>query len=445
MRNHSKPMILVAGVALAGVGSGVARAQSTDGYHTYQNFPVVVDSGSYTQRFVLRNSDPANSVQLDAIYFPGNGTSQAQPIACPDVTIPAGGQSVFASLRELCPALPAGSQFGFLSLAESDGANRPFAGFSRVSNSAGNGFAVESFPGHTFTGANTVVTGIRRLAATGSTPAFQTNCFIAALGESGAGEWDYLGAGDPVGATVVGPYEVAYTVFDSAGVWLGSNTVDVGQGNLVRLLDVFAAAGVPAGNYNDASVRFQMFGDGQPALMTFCTVQDNSSFGADFRIGKQERPNDANSVGVVQDDHTRRNTSESADTPTSYEFARPFTLLAGASRHNTHVMYFHHPDRVFCELVDPGTGVRALPAYGLEMRLLEQSVVVAGGDGVTGFDSIYLGDKPARNNGASARYTVEVENSVPLAVDKPYRLHCQSGSGHTRGDIIEYNLPSEKF
>ena len=79
------------------------------------------------------------------------------------------------------------------------------------------------------------------------------------------------------------------------------------------------------------------------------------------------------------------------------------------------------------------------------MRLLEQSVVVAGGDGVTGFDSIYLGDKPARNNGASARYTVEVENSVPLAVDKPYRLHCQSGSGHTRGDIIEYNLPSEKF
>ena len=142
---------------------------------------------------------------------------------------------------------------------------------------------------------------------------------------------------------------------------------------------------------------------------------------------------------------------------TSYTFGTPnrtFSLATGGSKHNIHVMYFRHPDWVQCELINPTTGVRALTGYGLEMRMLRSDGnvgvsdvnVVAGGDNSTGWGEVYLGDKADRDNGNNTRYTIEVENnSGNLAGDIPYRLHCQSGSGSTLGDIIEWHASGEKF
>jgi hypothetical protein len=110
------------------------------------------------------------------------------------------------------------------------------------------------------------------------------------------------------------------------------------------------------------------------------------------------------------------------------------------------VMYFRLPDYVQCELIDPATNVRALAAYGLEMRMIDQQgFIVAGGTDVVHFDSLYLGDKASRNSGANTRYTIDVEASTSTTTARPYRLHCVSGSGHTLGDIVRFNEAVDRF
>ena len=90
---------------------------------------------------------------------------------------------------------------------------------------------------------------------------------------------------------------------------------------------------------------------------------------------------------------------------------------------------------------------RALPAYGLEMRMLDQEgVIVAGGNAVTGWSDVFLGDKTDRNNGANTRYTIEVEDSeTNTGSVRAYKLHCRSGSGHTLGDLIRYQEGTGRF
>ena len=420
---------------LAMAGATPALAQSTDGFHAIQVFPVVVDSASFTQHFTFKNPDAANAVTLSTIYFPADGTTQAVNMGCPAITIPAGGQKVFTSLRGICPTLAAGSQFGFLYAAVTGATQGLFSGYSRVSNSAGSGFSVEAFPGHTFTSADTIVTGLRRRAAAGGSPAFQTNCFVGNLHD-------------------VTPFlhlnsTINYTLYSNAGATLGSGIMQMTPGRMIRMLDVFAAAGAPAGDYDDAYVVFGETGTGEPGLMSFCTVQDNTSFGADFRIGKQFRGYGTQYSGIgAQDDHVSRDTTVAFDIKmTGDTTPRAFSIPAAGTTPsaNTHVVYFRHPDYAACEIIDPATNIRAVAAYGLEMRLRDQYLnTLAGGANIQGFARIYLGDKTDRNNGANTRYTIEVESTtVNTAAVRPYKLHCQSGSGHTLGDIVKFNSAAQ--
>ncbi|MCX7042511.1 MAG: hypothetical protein NT117_07460 [Gammaproteobacteria bacterium] len=430
-----KPFRILASAALlASFLPAFAQAQTTDAYHAIQVFPVVVDSASFTQKFTFRNPNTTNALVISSQYFPGTGTTQPGAIACPDIVVPISGEAVVASLRDFCPGLAAGSQFGYLYTFENGGYARPYAAFSRVSNGAGNGFSVEAFAAHTFTSADSTVIGLRRLAAGGGRPAFQSNCFIGNLNEVTAPV-------TPVTTTVTA------TVYSSAGVALGNAAIDLVPGRLTRLLDIFAAAGVPAGDYDNATVRFVESGVGEPGLMSFCTVQDNSSFGADFRIAKQEFGDTLADVGA-KDGNVRRNSTVSADVATSDGPGRPFEILAGALGINVHVMYFRHPDWIQCEIINPGTGVRALNSYGLEMRLVDPDGVtaLAGGNGITGFGALFLGDKTERNFGANTRYTIEVEsNGNNTGAVRAYSLHCQSGSGHTAADLIRYNDQTLRF
>ena len=428
-----KKIALAAGFSLlATTAASPVLAQSTDGFHVIQVFPVVVDSAAFTQRFTFKNPDAAIAATIAITYFPGTGSSQAGGLDCPNVTVPANGQTVVTSLRTLCPALAAGSQFGYVYAVSANAENLLFSGYSRVSNAAGNGFSVEAFPAHTFTSADTIVSGIRRRAASGNAPAFQTNCFIGNVAD--------------VTPNLNTNSDLTYTVYSSAGTSLGSGALQLTPGKLTRLLDVFGAANVPAGDYEDASVVFSELGAGEPGLMTYCTVQDNSSFGADFRIGKQLKGWGTQYAGTgQQDDHVGRNSIVGFDIKmTGDTTARAFSIPASATG-NTHVVYFRHPDWVMCEIIDPATNVRALPAYGLEMRLRDQYLnTLAGGAGIQGFTRIYLGDKTDRNNGTNARYTIEVESStVNTTAVRPYKLHCQSGSGHTLGDIVKFNIPAQ--
>ena len=424
--NTLKNLALAASLTFAGLAANTTCAQSTDGFHTIQVFPVVVDSGSFAQRFTFRNKN-SSDVTINMRYYPGAGTAQATPINCGNHVVTAGDDRTFSSLHSICSGLPLGSHFGFLYTYEVNNENLPYAAYSRISNPQGQGFSVEAFPAHTFSSATTTVSGLRRLAASGAVPAFQTNCFAANLNEITAGA-----------GTVT---EVDIALYTASGTQIGgTTTLQLAPGKITRMLDIFEFVGTAPGNYDNVRARFSEFGDDEPGLMTFCTVQDNTSFGADFRIGKQE---------VLQDDHVKRLSTTSADVAMSSLASRTFSIPASNFHHNTHVIYFRHPDWVQCEIINPSTGLRAAASYGLEMRLLASNgtTVVAGGQLVTGFGETYLGDKTERNDGANDRYTIEVENSLGpgLSGVRPYRLRCQSGSGHTYPDTIRVNAALEQF
>ena len=417
---------ILAGLLVGASMAQLASAQSTDGFHGIQIFPVVVDSSSFAQRFFFVNTNEADVI-VQPIFYPGDGTPQALlgPVICPTVLVPALGTKAVTSLRTMCPTLVAGNAFGFLYTRETNPQTMPYAGYSRVSNPSGIGFSVEAFPAHTFTSADSVVPGIRRLAATNFSPAFQTNCFMANLNQ--------LNPGGPTAT-------IQYDLFQSdQGSSFAGGQVVLPPGRLVRLLDVFAAAGAPAGDYNDADIRFSEVGDDDPGIMAFCTVQDNTSFGADFRIAKQEFGN----WGVgSQDGHVvRTEARETAD-----EFGHVFQINSGNNA-NTHVTFFRHPDYVQCAILDANTFNPLPVSYGLEMRLLDRDGnVVAGGNNITQFGEVYLGDKNQRDFGANTMYSIEVESAVISGSVRPYALYCQSDSGHPAWyNIVKYEEPVDRF
>ncbi len=406
--------------------SSTAVAQSTDGYHAIQVFPIVVDSASFAQRFHFRATASGDDFPIDLKYYPAQGTAQSTSLMCPSFVMPALGERRFSSLRELCPALVSGTAFG--TLVASTNSGQVFAAFSRVSNPAGNGFSVEAFPANTFTTAFTAVAGLRRLAAQPGAPAFQTNCFVGNLAE--------LGPGVPAAAS-----EVNVSLGNSSGVLLGQALVTVPPGQLVRLLDVFAVAGLPTGDFDDVVATFESFGP-DSGLITFCTVQDNTSFGADFRIGKQEYAFSV--VPGAQDEGAMRWTfNDAEDAIDSEVVGAAFAIPAGASR-NIHLFYFRHPDVISCGLLD-NNGNDITATYGLEMRLRVHDPdgwrVLAGGNDITAFFGLYLGDKIRHGFGANTTYQLEVEsNGQNAGAIRPYVIGCISGSGHSKGELMRKGL-----
>jgi hypothetical protein len=428
MKQLSRAFSALAAACAALCLAGPAHAQTTDGYHSILVFPVVVDTAAFTQRFSFGN--PSNAaISVNVKYFPAEDTSQATPLDCGNVAIPAGQVHTFTSLRQMCAGLASGSQFGFVYMRETESRGAPFTAYSRVSNPQGNGFSVEAFPASTFGALEARSIGVRRLAASGGNPAFQTNCFVGAINNVNAGAtpsfttWVdvYAGTGGKIGATMVVP---------------------VTPGKLTRILDVFAFVGAPAGDYDNAQVRFSHDASDMAGLLNFCTVQDNTSYGADFRIAKQEHPFDYELVGP-QDDHAVRSGIESQDA-----FGRVFELGTGAAAANTHLVYFKHPDWIECRLLDPLLDTPPTNSYGVEMRLVEADTgaVLAGGAGIQGFTQIYTGDKTDRNNGANTRYFLQVEsNGLNTGSTRPYRVQCGSGSGHTRVDLVAYKEALNRF
>ena len=77
-------------------------AQSTDGYHSIQVFPVVVDTASFAQQFNFTTPN-LFPVTLKPTYYPGSDSaaSAVVPVTCPDIVIPANGNVSRASLRAI--------------------------------------------------------------------------------------------------------------------------------------------------------------------------------------------------------------------------------------------------------------------------------------------------------------------------------------------------------
>ena len=414
----------------------LAAAQSTDGYHSIQVFPLVVDTASFKQRFNLHNNNDY-AIDLRVNYYPEK-TTTATAITCPHVYINLASERVFTSLRALCPALPSlGSQFGFLVLTDQTPGNpgvNTFSGFSRISNPQGNGFTVEAFAANQFNSAALHVTGLRRLAATPGSPAFQTNCFL--------GNMPLFDPGNTPAST-----NVHYTLHDKSGFQIGVGDEALLPGQFKRLYEVFTVAGLLTGDQDDAMLRVNYANVSQAGLIAFCTVQDNTSYGADFRIAKQAAASTLFNPGVTP---AAKDILAVRDVLVDHDaLGRPFEIPPGVYS-NTHVVYFRQPDYVTCEIINPATGLRADPSYGLEIRSVGPNETPgAGGNNAVALPSSaptgYLGDK---ENGSSAndRAVIEVEDSeTNSAANRPYKLHCRTGSGTTGYDILRYKEPIGRF
>jgi len=244
--------------------SSLAAAQTSAGLATTLVFPLSAQTPSFSAEVTLFNPG-ANALTAAVSFYEGNNSGAPGPKVCNDVTVSAG-RSVQLTLATQC-ALGIGGHFGLLVIADRalPQAN-PFYGYMRVQTPQGQGFSVEGFPVSNFNNQVSHSTGLKRQAAA---PAFQTNCFVGSLDQPVSYELRLFN--DTSGAQIGGTLSGSLQPFQQ-----------------FRYLDVFGANGVnaPAGDQFNVRAQFTQTSGGSANLIGFCTVQDNASLGADFRIAK---------------------------------------------------------------------------------------------------------------------------------------------------------------
>ena len=261
LHHHWLLVVLALGCAL---GAATARAQTAFGAATTIVFPVVASTSTFTGEVTLYNPN-ATDVTVGLNYYDANGLAAPGTKPCNDVLLPAN-ESVQFTVASQCTLGP-GSHFGLLAVSDLAFTHSVF-GYSRTQNNAGAGFSIEGFPVSNFTMDTAYVAGLKRSAAP---PTYQTNCFVGSLS-------------DPV------TYDLSL-YDDSTGTQVGSTVSgSLGAWELVRYLDIFSVAGAAAGDYANVRAQFTRTSAGTQQMLGFCTVQDNVSFGADFRIAKSVLP-----------------------------------------------------------------------------------------------------------------------------------------------------------
>jgi len=382
-------------------GASRAHAMSIDGAGTIMVLPVIAQTPTFTSEVTVFNPQSA-TVDYTVQFYGANGTATVGAVACSNLTIPAN-TAVQFSLASQCPSLNPGSNFGRMTISEQALTSQPFFVYSRVSsNCCGEGFSIEGFPVGTFEGGTGYVTGLRRQAAA---PGYQTNCFVASNGEA-AGYRLVLkngATGAQIGAALTGA--------------LGAN-------EMIRFLDIFSAVGAAPGDYSNVRAEISEDTTGEPTVIGFCTVQENVSFGSDFRIAKTLEPHDQARQRSVSASATR--------------LGQPFTVILNGPllTKNTHVVYFRHPDRISCSLTGANTAQ-------LEMQIKDpENNVVGGGNNLASTGEFATGAKSAVNGGTNGRWLIEVSgrSELILPIVLPYGITCTSGNGSTFPDLIDTSL-----
>jgi hypothetical protein len=244
----------------------VATAQTTAGSGTTIVIPVTAETGSFASEVTLFN--PGSSLLTASVKFYEANNSPSPPPGlkvCNDINVSAN-RSVQFQIATQC-ALGSGDHFGLLVLADKTvPQTHVFYGYSRVQNPKGIGFSVEGFPAQDFNNQVSHATGLKKQAAS---PTYQTNCFVGSLDQAVSYQLKLFNGttGAQIGGTLAGSLQ-PFQQF--------------------RYLDVFGSNGVkaPAGDQANVRAEFTQTSGGSANLIGFCTVQDNTSFGADFRIAK---------------------------------------------------------------------------------------------------------------------------------------------------------------
>jgi len=358
---------------------------SLDGAGSIMILPLIAQTGSYASEVTVRN--PYNfTLQVLVFYTGGTVTTGAGLNFCAPLNI-APFSTVQFSVGSQC-ALPAGGQFGLVTLVENAAVPSPFQAFSRTQTPGGNGFSVPAFPagaleapywGH-------YAVGLKRQTAA---PVYQTNCFVASTDDPTPYQIRLLNAsGNQIGNTISGslqPYQ------------------------MVRYLDIFSAVGLFSGDYSNVTAEFAAGMSPTAALISFCTVQESTFFGADFRMAQPSETRDG----------TRQREVDSA----------VFNLNAYTAM-NRHDIVFRHPDYVRCFITSPSAAV-------LELRITSPSgAVVAGGTNVSDSGTFYTGTR-ALYQGFSDSWAVDIASKPAYFGPFPvsYTFSCFSGNGAAANSI----------
>jgi len=235
-------------------------AQTTAGTSATIVVPVIAQTATFASEVTAYNPNPG-AITVAVAFYDANNTASPGPKTCLPLSLPAG-QSVQFSAASQC-TLPAGSNFGLLVLSEESGTQR-FYGFARTETPSGVGFATEGFPIENFNDQLQHATGLKRTSAA---PIVQTNCFAASLADAVSYELRLFdGTTNAQICTALAGALAAYQQY--------------------RYLDVFAQVGAPAGDYTNVRAEFTNLTAANKKLIGFCTVQENQTFSADFRIAK---------------------------------------------------------------------------------------------------------------------------------------------------------------
>ena len=241
-----------------------AHAQTTAGIATTVVFPVAAQTASFASEMTLFNPGP-NLLTASVMFYEANNSAVPGPKVCNDANVSAG-RAVQIVLATQC-TLGSGAHFGLVVVADKAVPQiNPFYGYMRVQNPQGIGFSVEGFPATNFSNQVSSATGLKKQSAS---PSYQTNCFVGSLEQ-------------PVG------YQLKL-FNESTGAQIGGTLAgSLNAFQQFRYLDVFGIDGVnaPAGDQVNVRAEFTQTSGGSANLIGFCTVQDNASFGADFRIAK---------------------------------------------------------------------------------------------------------------------------------------------------------------
>lgn len=386
-------VISAAFVVAAGIGA--AQAQSTAASGSVIVVPVVAQTTSYTSEVTVQNPN-ASPIIVNVTLHQGHDPAGANPgsIVCSPVVV-AAGASVPFSLPDQCPGLATGNHFGMLVL--SDAAvqqTNVFFAYSRTQTPGGNGFSVEGFPIGAFSGAVATVAGLKRQAAA---PTYQTNCFVGALSE---------------GAN----YQVA--LHDGAGNVIGATSGALQPFEMIRLFDVFEAAGVTPGDRSNVSAEFSQDSSDFPALVGFCTVQESTFFGADFRIAK--------SIDALNEGQKRVACIGMDDCGAPGASVKQPEEITNAGLKNVYSMIITQPDFVSCNLVSS-----RLSEMQMQLRAPGDpfaSATVAGGVDQTSFYAS-TGARSAVDHGTATRWFIDVSARTGATGTFDFGIVCRSGNG----------------
>lgn len=351
---------------------------SLDGAGSIMIIPIVAQTVSYSSEVTVRNPYD-EALPITVSYTGGIATTSAGLHACSPLSVP-GRSSVQFNVASQC-AIPATGQFGYLTLTETASAPSPFQAYSRSQTPGGNGFSVPAYPAGAIEPPlwGFYVLGLKRQAGA---PTYQTNCYLASTGRA-----------------------VNYTLsLEQNDQLLGSPLAGTLQPHqMVRYLDVFAAAGLATGDYSNVTADVESDGAGGE-LMAFCTVQESTFFGADFRM--------AQPVEVIERARLRMSfMSDGVYSP------------AYGSRH---LIALRYPDRVRCYITSAS-------ASNLELRVVSPDGVslIAGGNNLSDTGTFAIENRASYEESPSPFWHLDVSVREPYSGTFPidYDVTCETGNG----------------